>query len=67
MKIQVELLTGGTRVRDNKEQLKQGCHVVVGTPGRIKDLIERGALHISCLKMFILDEADEMLGLGFLG
>ena len=46
--------------------MKQGCHVVVGTPGRMKDLIERGALHISCLKMFILDEADEMLGLGFL-
>ncbi len=42
-----------------------GAHVVVGTPGRVFDMINRGALRTDAIKMFILDEADEMLSRGF--
>jgi len=45
--------------------LRDGVHVVVGTPGRILDLLSRGALVVSNLKAFVLDEADEMLNCGF--
>ena len=42
-----------------------GVHVVVGTPGRVFDMINRGAFKTNSIKMFILDEADEMLSRGF--
>ncbi len=45
--------------------LRQGCQIVVGTPGRVMDLIRRKALKLSNLKMIVLDEADEMLNMGF--
>jgi translation initiation factor 4A len=56
---------GGTSVRDDMRKLEQGSHVVVGTPGRVFDMINRGALRTDQIKMFILDEADEMLSRGF--
>jgi len=56
---------GGTLVRDDIAKLSQGCHVVVGTPGRVYDMINRGALKTRDIKMFVLDEADEMLSRGF--
>jgi len=56
---------GGTRVSDDVETLRKGVHVVVGTPGRVFDLLERGSLRTDTIKVFILDEADEMLSLGF--
>lgn len=56
---------GGTRVSDDIEILQKGVHVVVGTPGRVSDLLERGHLHTDTIKAFILDEADEMLSMGF--
>ena len=56
---------GGTNVRDDMNKLEAGVHVIVGTPGRVYDMINRGALRIDHLKMFILDEADEMLSRGF--
>jgi len=56
---------GGTRVADDVETLRKGVHVVVGTPGRVFDLLERGSLRTDTIKVFILDEADEMLSLGF--
>jgi len=46
--------------------LKRGVHVVVGTPGRISDHLERGTLKLDSIKMLVLDEADEMLRMGFL-
>jgi len=46
-------------------KLDSGCHVVVGTPGRVFDMIKRGALRTRNIKMFVLDEADEMLSRGF--
>lgn len=64
--MKVVLLVGGTELKKNKMELREGCHVVVGTPGRVNDLINRSYLTTECLKMLIVDEADEMLGLGFL-
>ncbi|MDN7245073.1 DEAD/DEAH box helicase [Planococcus shenhongbingii] len=47
-------------------ELKQKCHVVVGTPGRVFDHIERGTLDLSRIEYLVLDEADEMLNMGFI-
>jgi len=57
---------GGTNVRQCIQALKKGKQVVVGTPGRIYDMIQRSALSLEALKMFIIDEADDMLNRGFL-
>lgn len=56
---------GGTNVRNDLAALQEGVHVVVGTPGRVLDLLSRGALSPEHIKMFVLDEADEMLSRGF--
>jgi len=56
---------GGTRVRDDITKLQNGVHIVVGTPGRVYDMLLRNALRPEKIKMFILDEADEMLSRGF--
>jgi len=56
---------GGTNVRDDMKILEAGVHVVVGTPGRVWDMINRRALNTENIKMFVLDEADEMLSRGF--
>jgi len=56
---------GGTRVRDDLSVLQDGVHVIVGTPGRVLDLLSRGGLEPSKIRTFILDEADEMLSRGF--
>ena len=56
---------GGTNVREDMKKLESGVHVVVGTPGRVFDMINRGAFKVDALRMFILDEADEMLSRGF--
>jgi len=66
LKISVHLCTGGTQIIEDKKKLKEGVHVVVGTPGRIRDMMNRQILNPTYLKMLIIDEADEMLGLGFL-
>jgi len=56
---------GGTRVRDDITKLTSGVHVVVGTPGRVYDMLCRRVLRPEHIKVFILDEADEMLSRGF--
>lgn len=56
---------GGTVMSDDRKALKSGVHVVVGTPGRVFDMINRGYLDTRELGMFVLDEADEMLSKGF--
>jgi ATP-dependent RNA helicase DeaD len=56
---------GGMDVRTEARALSSGCHIVVGTPGRIRDHLERGRLETSELRTVVLDEADEMLDLGF--
>ncbi|GAC1387226.1 MAG: hypothetical protein NVSMB48_26390 [Marmoricola sp.] len=64
----VRILTiyGGVPYEIQLDALKEGVEIVVGTPGRLIDLINRGALDISHVKSLVLDEADEMLDLGFL-
>lgn len=67
MKINIRCLIGGTDARSDREALKNGgLQIVVGTPGRVKDMIEKGALKTDFLKMIVLDEADEMLSRGFI-
>lgn len=56
---------GGMDARAEARQLHVGAHIVVGTPGRLRDHLERGRLNLGQLKVAILDEADEMLDLGF--
>ncbi len=56
---------GGMDARREARLLNGGVHIVVGTPGRLRDHIERGALEVSSLRVVVLDEADEMLDLGF--
>ncbi|MBF0394868.1 MAG: DEAD/DEAH box helicase [Alphaproteobacteria bacterium] len=56
---------GGMDPRSEQRMLGQGAHIVVGTPGRLRDHLERGGLKITRLKAVVLDEADEMLDLGF--
>ncbi|KAG5176385.1 eukaryotic initiation factor 4A [Tribonema minus] len=65
MNIQVHACVGGTAVRDDIRTLQNGVHVVVGTPGRVYDMINRRALRMASVKLFTLDEADEMLSRGF--
>jgi ATP-dependent RNA helicase DeaD len=56
---------GGMDIRREARALSSGCHIVVGTPGRLGDHLRRGNLDLSALKVLVLDEADEMLDLGF--
>jgi ATP-dependent RNA helicase DbpA len=63
--IKVVTLCGGVALRAQTQSLLHGAHVVVGTPGRILDHIERGALHLGAVQTLVLDEADRMLDMGF--
>ena len=56
---------GGMDMRDERRALERGAHIVVGTPGRLVDHIQRGSFDMSALRAIVLDEADEMLDLGF--
>jgi ATP-dependent RNA helicase DeaD len=56
---------GGMDASKERRSLSGGAHIVVGTPGRLRDHLERGALDLSALKVAVLDEADEMLDMGF--
>jgi ATP-dependent RNA helicase DeaD len=56
---------GGMDPKSEARKLNEGAHIVVGTPGRLRDHLERGRLKIAGLKAVVLDEADEMLDLGF--
>ena len=61
----IATLYGGAPMGSQLRELKNGVEIVVGTPGRVQDHLERGSLDISKIKYFILDEADEMLNMGF--
>jgi len=65
MGAQCHACIGGTSVREDMRKLDDGVHVVVGTPGRVFDMISRKVLRTTNIKMFVLDEADEMLSRGF--
>ncbi|KAG6606707.1 hypothetical protein SDJN03_00049, partial [Cucurbita argyrosperma subsp. sororia] len=63
--VKVHACVGGTSVREDQRILQAGVHVVVGTPGRVFDMLRRQSLRPDCIRMFVLDEADEMLSRGF--
>ncbi|MBB5217131.1 ATP-dependent RNA helicase DbpA [Parapusillimonas granuli] len=63
--IKVLTLCGGTAARPQTESLRFGAHVVVGTPGRLLDHVNRGTLDLSEVRTLVLDEADRMLDMGF--
>ncbi|GER53537.1 eukaryotic initiation factor 4A [Striga asiatica] len=63
--VKVHACVGGTSVREDQRILSAGVHVVVGTPGRVFDMLRRQSLRADHIKMFVLDEADEMLSRGF--
>jgi len=65
LRVKCHSCIGGTRVRDDINELQKGVHIVVGTPGRVYDMICRKVLRAEHIKIFILDEADEMLSRGF--
>jgi ATP-dependent RNA helicase DeaD len=65
-KIRVIAIYGGQPIDRQIERLKRGVDIVVGTPGRIMDHLERKTLNISKIKYVVLDEADEMLNMGFI-
>jgi len=64
--VKVLTLTGGTPIRPQADSLAHGAHVVVGTPGRIIDHLDRGGLQLGALATLVLDEADRMLDMGFM-
>ena len=64
--LRVLAIYGGQSIERQISQLKRGVHMVVGTPGRVIDLLDRGCLKLDNVKWFVLDEADEMLSMGFI-
>lgn len=64
--IKVLAIYGGQSIDRQMLQLKRGVQIVVGTPGRVIDLLDRGNLNLESVKWFVLDEADEMLSMGFI-
>eukprot|EP00999_Lentomonas_sp_LEN2_P002062 NODE_325_length_1637_cov_92.669536_g293_i0.p1 GENE.NODE_325_length_1637_cov_92.669536_g293_i0~~NODE_325_length_1637_cov_92.669536_g293_i0.p1 ORF type:complete len:405 (-),score=120.22 NODE_325_length_1637_cov_92.669536_g293_i0:290-1504(-) len=65
LNVECHACIGGTNVRDDIRKLETGVHIVVGTPGRVHDMVSRRALRPDYIRMFVLDEADEMLSRGF--
>ena len=63
--IKTLMISGGRAFGPQRDELRRGVHVVVGTPGRVLDLINQGALWLDRVRFLVLDEADEMLDRGF--
>ncbi len=63
--LQVLTLSGGSPSREQSQALLRGVHIVVGTPGRVLDLLQKERFEASALKTLVLDEADKMLDMGF--
>ncbi len=63
--VQIATCVGGMDASKERRTLRRGAHVIVGTPGRLRDHLERGALDLGKLRAAVLDEADEMLDMGF--
>ncbi|OQY05468.1 MAG: hypothetical protein B6I25_05540 [Planctomycetales bacterium 4572_13] len=66
MKLRTLAVYGGTRIETQIKFLRRGSDVVVATPGRLLDLIQRGAVNLSLVEVLVLDEADRMLDMGFI-
>ena len=63
--LHVVAVYGGTGIESQIRQLRKGCQIIVATPGRLIDLIHRGAARLESVRNVVLDEADEMLNMGF--
>lgn len=63
--IRTTVIYGGVRYNNQIRELKEGAHILVGTPGRVLDHLYRGTLTLMRIEMLVLDEADEMLSMGF--
>lgn len=66
MGIKIHACVGGTSIREDIKVLKQGVQVVVGTPGRIQEMMRKNFFKTDYLRLFVMDEADEMLSRGFM-
>lgn len=64
--IKIQTAYGGTAVGHQAKLLQNGCHIVVGTEGRLNDFISRGRIQLGSIRFFVLDEADRMLDSGFM-
>ena len=64
--LKVHSIVGGTSVNKDRNKLHRGCDILVATPGRLLDLIDQKAFNLSGLEILVLDEADQMLDLGFI-
>jgi ATP-dependent RNA helicase DeaD len=65
-RLRVLAVYGGESIQRQMYELRRGVHIVVGTPGRIIDLLQRGALNLASVRTVVLDEADRMLDMGFI-
>jgi len=65
LKVRSHACIGGTVIRDDLERLREGQQLIVGTPGRVFDMIQKRHLKVDDIQLFVLDEADEMLSRGF--
>ena len=63
--LRVVPMYGGTSIENQIRNVRRGVHIIVATPGRLIDLMERGVVHLSTVRDVVLDEADEMLNMGF--
>jgi len=66
MKLYSTLIVGGTNIDRQIRQIERGPHVIIGTPGRLMDLVKRGKLRLDHVNTLVLDEADRMLDMGFI-
>lgn len=66
MRLYTTVVVGGTNIERQIRELKRGPHIIIGTPGRLNDLLQRGALRLDTVRHFVLDEADRMLDMGFI-
>ncbi len=64
-KVTVDTVMGGERIKTQASRLRNGANIIVGTPGRIMDMAERGLYHFNNVKFTVLDEVDRMLDIGF--
>lgn len=64
--IKVEIAYGGTTVRSQSDRIMRGVHVLVATPGRLLDFVDKGLIQFDAIRFVVLDEADRMLDMGFL-
>jgi len=64
-KLRVAVAIGGTPVKETMDVVKKGVHVLVGTPGRLMDMLQKGMIHLETCKQLVLDEADRMVDMGF--